>query len=159
MGKHDPVTARQFEWRRGIGCGPDHRSRAGYTLTELLVVLLILGLLAAAITPVTIDQMNRAKARTAKLQMESIAAAISLYAADVGSPPSAEQGLAALLKAPSGAANWSGPYIRSPDRLIDPWQRPYVVVPASETAPLQVRSLGADGKPGGEGANADITVS
>lgn len=133
-------------------------SRAGYTLTELLVVLLVLGLLAATITPVTLAQMNRAKARTARLQMENIAAAIALFAADVGRPPTAEEGLDALVTPPPGATNWGGPYIRARDRLVDPWNRPYLL----ETRGVEtfaVRTLGADGKPGGDGANADQSVS
>ncbi len=138
----------------------DARAKAGYTLTELLVVLLILGLLAAAITPVTIDQMNRAKARTARLQMENIAAAVSLFAADVGRAPTADEGLAALVTAPVNALNWSGPYIRSADRLIDPWSRPYLLdIEDGGATPFLLRSLGADGKTGGSGANSDLVVS
>jgi general secretion pathway protein G len=148
----------------GVRRGPEKRCQArdgesGYTLTELLVVLLVLGLLAAAITPVTIDQMNRAKARTARLQMETIAAAVALYAADVGRPPTAEEGLAALLTAPNSAQGWGGPYLRSADRLVDPWSRPYLYTTRPEESSFVVQSLGADGKPAGVGANADLAIS
>lgn len=134
--------------------------RQGYTLTELLVVLLILGLLAAALTPITIDQMNRAKARTAKLQMEGLASALALFVGDVGRTPNVQEGLNSLITAPSGVDTWAGPYVRSPDRLIDPWNRPYILETGlSAEKPFIIKSLGADGAAGGRGANADIEVS
>lgn len=137
-----------------------HQGKQGYTLTELLVVLLILGLLAAALTPITIDQMNRAKARTAKLQMEGLASALALFVGDVGRTPTTQEGLHALTSAPAGVESWAGPYIRGKERLIDPWNRPYLLeTGASAEKPFIIKSLGADGETGGQGANADIEVS
>ncbi|MBT9446200.1 MAG: type II secretion system major pseudopilin GspG [Hyphomonadaceae bacterium] len=135
-------------------------TKAGYTLTELLVVLLILGLLAAALTPITIDQMNRAKARAAKLQMEGLASALALFVADVGRAPTDQEGLNALVVQPLGAEAWAGPYVRAADRLIDPWNRRYVLTtPGANGATFSIKSLGADGIDGGKGANADLEVS
>lgn len=138
---------------------PSRARDDGYTLTELLVVLLILGLLAAALTPITIGQMNQAKVRTAKLQMEGVAAALALYVGDVGRLPAGNEGLRALMEPPASAPTWAGPYLRSADRILDPWGRPIqLVAPASDGRPFVLRSLGADGAPGGKGADADIEV-
>lgn len=129
----------------------------GYTLTEMLVVLLILGLLVAVITPTTIDQMNRAKARAAQLQLEAISAALASFSADVGRAPTQEEGLKALVTRPPSTPTWTGPYLRSMDRLIDPWNRPYIFKTTSEI--ISIETLGADGKPGGSGADADLSLS
>jgi general secretion pathway protein G len=136
------------------------RSAAGYTLTELLVVIVVLSLVAAAITPQILSRFNTAKVRTAKLHADTLAAALDDFFVDVGRYPTTEEGVAALLAAPPSAPGWNGPYVRSARSLVDPWGRAFVIAPAPAPAqPPMIKSLGADGAEGGEGINADITSS
>jgi general secretion pathway protein G len=133
-----------------------HRNpRAGYTLTELLVVLVILGLLTALVAPRVLDQIGRAKARTAAADVKSIAAALDLYRLDVGAYPDPAQGLTGLIAPPPGVANWAGPYLQKSTVPADPWERPYRYALPADGVPL-VETLGRDGKEGGDGEDADI---
>src|SRR5690606_12280830 len=110
-----------------MGECPVVRSRArgqgqdGYTLTEMLVVLVIIGLIAAIVVPQTLGQMDRAKARGARMKLESVAAALEMYAADLARYPTPEEGLAALIEPPAGVADWAGPYLSDDSLLVDPW--------------------------------------
>jgi general secretion pathway protein G len=132
-------------------------SEAGYTLTELLVVIVVLALIAAAVTPQILGRFNTAQTRTAKLQANTLSAALDDFFIDVGRYPTPEEGVDALLAAPPGAGAWNGPYVRSERTLLDPWERKYVVSPpAASNQPPIILSLGADGKEGGEGADADV---
>lgn len=129
----------------------------GYTFAELLAVLLILGLVAAIVTPQILGQMERAKVRAARIQAQSIVTSIELMAADIGRLPNVQEGVESLLKAPNNAPGWQGPYIRDAGRIIDPWGRKFSY--SSTTADsnsFSILSLGADGKVGGERGNADI---
>ena len=130
---------------------------AGYTLTEMLVVIAIIGLIAAVVIPQTIGQLGKAQSRAAKLQVQSIAAALELFQGDNGRYPSPQEGLQALLVRPSGLDNWNGPYLHSKDQLKDPWGRPYRYTINGQA--ITVGTLGADNKEGGEGADKDIVVS
>jgi len=134
------------------------RSDAGYTLTELLVVIVILSLVAAAITPQILGRFNTAKVRTAGLHANTLAAALDDFYIDVGRYPTSDEGVDALLIAPANAVGWGGPYVRSVRSLDDPWGRRFVVVAGVDLnmAP-QVVSFGADGVEGGEGVNGDIS--
>ena len=132
------------------------KALAGYTLTEMLVVVAIIGLIAAVVVPQTIGQLSKTQSRAAKLQMQSVAAAVELYAGDVGHPPTAEEGLKALITAPPGQDAWMGPYLRKPEQLRDPWSRPLIYTVDGSAFSLQ--TLGADGRPGGVGGDRDITV-
>lgn len=144
--------ARRFRARRRYRLG-------GYTLTEMLVVLVIIGLISAVVVPQTLGQMNRAKARTARLQLQNIATALEIYAGDVGRYPTAKEGLTALVKAPDGAADWQGPYLRGKAPLNDPWGNPCTYEPGQgQEGDFKLGSLGADGEPGGSGAAQDIFV-
>jgi len=129
---------------------------AGYTLTEMLVVIGIIGLIAAVLTPGLIGHLARAKAKAAQLQLDTLVANVEMFESDVHRYPTAEEGLAALVKEPAGADGWTGPYLRDKKLLNDPWGRPvvYVVDPASHS--FVVKSLGADGKPGGSGVDHDL---
>jgi general secretion pathway protein G len=129
----------------------------GYTLTEMLVVIAIIGLIAAVVIPETIGQLGKAQSRAAKLQMQSVAAALELFQGDNGRFPSPQEGLAALMVRPSGLENWNGPYLHSKDQLNDPWGHPFRYTVAQ--GGVSVATLGADNKEGGEGADRDITVS
>lgn len=130
--------------------------RAGFTLLELLVVLVIMGLLAAVLTPQVMSMMSGAKSDVAALQIETLTTALNYYHIDVGSYPTQEQGLIALLQKPADVQNWRGPYIRKEKHLLDPWHRPFLYRVPGKAGPYDVYTLGADGKEGGEGENADI---
>lgn len=130
----------------------------GYTLTELLVVIVVLSLVAAAITPQILGRFNTAKIRAASLHANTLAAALDDFFIDVGRYPTPAEGVAALLTAPAGVEGWRGPYVRSSRSLDDPWGRRFLVAAAPDPSfPPQVVSLGADGAEGGEGVNADIS--
>jgi general secretion pathway protein G len=128
----------------------------GFTLIELMVVLVIIGVLAALIVPNVLDRADDARTTAAKTDVNNLAQALKLYRLDNQRYPSSEQGLAALMVRPSTAPlppNWR-PYL---DKLpTDPWGRPYRYLNPGVHAEVDVLSLGADGEPGGEGNNADI---
>ena len=128
----------------------------GFTLLELLVVMVILGLLLGVGTPQLMKMLGGAKSDATELQIESIATALNFYQLDVGSYPSTDEGLMALYRSPPGAAGWDGPYVKKPSQLLDPWGRPYLYRnPSQFNQPFDVYSLGADGEPGGTGENDD----
>jgi general secretion pathway protein G len=130
---------------------------AGYTLTELLVVIVVLALIAAAVTPQILGRFNTAKTRTAQLQTNTLAGALDDFFIDVGRYPTPEEGVDALLKAPAGVNAWNGPYVRSERTLIDPWERKYLIgPPTASNQPPPIVSLGANGAEGGDGPDADV---
>jgi general secretion pathway protein G len=136
------------------------RRRSGFTLLELVVVIIVLGLLAGIVAPQIIGRLSEAKSTTAKTQIELLSVALDGYRLDNGSYPTTDQGLAALRERPTRApvpANWRGPYLRKAVPL-DPWGRPYVYRAPGERNPsaFDLESLGRDGKPGGEGEDADL---
>ncbi|MFN2397819.1 MAG: type II secretion system major pseudopilin GspG [Gemmatimonadaceae bacterium] len=140
---------------------PSDRMRTGFTLIEMLVVIAIIAVLAAVVAPAVFRNVGDAKANAARSQIEIFALALDAYRLDNDHYPSSEQGLVALRTLPvAGAAprNWRGPYLR---RVVpaDPWGRPYIyVAPGVENpASYDLVTLGRDGKPGGEGEDADIT--
>lgn len=133
--------------------------RSGYTLTEMLVVLVIIGLISAIVVPQTLGQMDRAKARSARLKLESVAAALEMYSADLARYPTAAEGLAALTEPPAGAADWTGPYLSDRSLLTDPWGAMIVYAPpASPGEKFALTSLGADGRVGGSGFKRDVVL-
>ncbi len=139
--------------------GPDQRglnTDDGYTLTEMLVVIVIISLIAAVLTPSLLGQLSRARAKTAALQIESTATSLSLFKDDMGRYPTAEEGLKALVNNPGDAAGWLGPYLKSDKAMNDPWGHPLVYTVASDGS-ATVTCLGADDKPGGTGVDADIS--
>ena len=136
------------------------RRRSGFTLLELVVVIIVLGLLAGIVAPQIINRLSEAKSTTAKTQIELLSVALDGYRLDNGSYPTTDQGLGALRERPTRApvpANWRGPYLRKAVPL-DPWGRPYVYRAPGERNPsaFDLESLGRDGKPGGEGEDADV---
>jgi len=128
----------------------------GFTLLELLVVLVILGLLAGLVGPQVMNQLEGAKSKTAILQMEELSAALDLYRLDVGRYPDTDQGLGALIEQPSGTLSWNGPYLKKGVIRNDPWGYPYVYQSPGKQAPFELSSLGADNQPGGDGENRDL---
>lgn len=131
-------------------------SEGGFTLVELLVVLVILGLLASLVGPTLVEHLKPAKRTVAAAQIEEFAAALDNFYVDVGRYPAAEEGLPSLLDKPTGAKNWKGPYLRK-EIPTDPWGNPYVYRIPGQHGPYDLLSYGADGKEGGDGENADIT--
>ncbi|MDH4478421.1 MAG: type II secretion system major pseudopilin GspG [Rhodoferax sp.] len=128
----------------------------GFTLIELMVVLLILGVLAALIVPNVLDRADDAKATAAKTDVSNLMQALKLYRLDNGRYPSAEQGLAALVNKPGTEpvpANWKKNLDQLPN---DPWGKPYLYLNPGVKGEIDVMSFGADGQSGGEGKNADI---
>jgi general secretion pathway protein G len=129
----------------------------GYTLLELLVVIMILALIIAIAAPKVIGYFGRSKTKAAEIQIASIVTALDLYRLDVGQYPTTGQGLKALVVAPPDSKNWDGPYLTRRDGIIDPWGYPYIYTVSSSDGHVIVSSFGADGKAGGTGEDADIT--
>lgn len=126
------------------------------TLVEVLVVLMIIGLIAAFAVPRVMTFVGSSRRDSAEIQVKRLASIVELYALDVGQPPSAQEGLRALVERPAGATRWDGPYLENADALIDPWGTPYQYAVAADGRDIVVASLGADGRLGGEGDAADI---
>ena len=129
----------------------------GFTLIELMVVLVILGLLAGLVGPRLFGQVDRSKVKTAETQIKMLRGALQTYRLDVGTYPDTSQGLAALQKSPSDATRfWQGPYLDD-DLPEDPWGNHYLYQsPVDNLQGMALYSLGADGAEGGEEFNADI---
>lgn len=132
-------------------------AKSGYSLLEILIVLAIIALIAALVGPQLFAQLDRAKVTTARVQVRSLEAALQTMELDIGRYPTQAEGLTLLVKGDrSAVAGWNGPYL-SGGLPNDPWGHGYVYEPpADATHPPKVHSLGADGKPGGEGNAADI---
>jgi general secretion pathway protein G len=135
------------------------RRQAGFTLLELLVVIVIIGLLAGYVAPRYFSQVGRSEVQVARSQIDSLEKALDQYRLDVRRYPSPEEGLEALVAKPASAANWNGPYLKKAVPA-DPWGRPYVYrAPSSKPGhEFEVVSFGRDGKAGGSGEDADIGV-
>src|SRR4051812_8667648 len=133
-----------------------HSRAHGFTLLELLVVVAIIGLLAAYVGPKYFGQLGKSEQALAKAQIESFHRALASYRLDVGSFPSTEEGLNALMAKPSAAAKWSGPYLT---KAIppDPWGKPYIYRMPGATSDYDLMSYGKDGQPGGSGDMADVS--
>ena len=135
----------------------DRRKEGGFTLLELLVVLAILGLLAALVAPQVLKYLGRAKSDSAQIQIQNIAGTLDLFRLDVGRYPTNAEGLAALVQRPSGLESWNGPYMKDKSVPKDPWGHPYTYKIPGEHGEYDLYSLGADDQPGGTGENADVT--
>lgn len=135
--------------------GPRPRE-TGFTLLELLVVLAILGLLAAVVGPQVLRYLGSSKTQAAAVQSKNIVAALNLYKLDVGTYPNKDEGLNALMKAPPSAPFWNGPYLPDAGALIDPWRNPYQIKVPGDHGEVDVYSLGADNAPGGSGEAKDV---
>ena len=127
----------------------------GFTLLELLVVIVIIGLLAGYVAPKYFSQVGKSETQVARAQIDSLEKALDQFRLDTRHYPTAEQGLEALMNKPANEANWSGPYLKKavPN---DPWGRPYLYRVPGAKGDFEVTSLGRDGKPGGTGEDADI---
>jgi general secretion pathway protein G len=127
----------------------------GFTLLELLVVMVIIGLLAGFVGPRFFAQIGKSEVKTAKAQVDALGKALDQYRLDMGRYPGTEEGLTALNQQPEGNARWAGPYLKKSVPL-DPWGNAYVYKAPGEHGDYDLLSLGKDGQPGGTGEAADI---
>jgi general secretion pathway protein G len=132
------------------------RSSAGFTLLELLVVIVIIGLLAAYVAPKYFDKLGKSEVTVAKAQIEALEKSLDMMRLDIGRYPTTEEGLGALTTAPATAAKWNGPYLQK-GLPLDPWGHAYQYHAPGSRAEYEIVSLGKDGQPGGTGDNADIS--
>lgn len=133
------------------------RPSSGFTLLELLVVIVIIGLLAAYVGPRYFSQLGKSERSTAKAQIEGLGKALDAYRLDTGRYPTTEQGLDALYVRPSDEPKWNGPYLQKAVPM-DPWGAPYVYrTPGEGGVDFDLSSNGKDGQPGGEGEGADVS--
>lgn len=139
-------------------CSPNRRRGRvrGFTLLELLVVMVIIGLLAGYVGPRLFAQIGRSETRVAKAQIDGLQKALDQYRLDTGRYPTSAQGLASLRSKPADEPRWAGPYLTKA-LPKDPWGKDYDYRCPGEHGEFDLLSLGRDGQPGGEGDNADVT--
>ena len=133
------------------------RRQAGFTLIEIMVVMVIIGLLMALVGPNLIGRSEKAKSQAAAMQIERLGTVLDTFRLDVGRYPTTQEGLQVLVQRPMGVDRWDGPYLNK-GVPKDPWDRPYIYrSPGEAGRPYDLYSLGADGAPGGTDNNRDIT--
>ena len=135
----------------------DRKSEKGFSLIELIVVLVILGLLAAVVGPRVYDKLARGKEQIAKIQIKELEGAIQLFSLDVGRMPNTSEGLAALVQNPGNLEAWRGPYLQKSTLPRDPWGKLYVYRAPGTHGDFDLFSYGPDGVEGGDNENADVT--
>jgi general secretion pathway protein G len=131
-------------------------AQCGFTLLELLVVLVILGLLASLVAPRMFGNVAKSEVKVARAQIAALETAVENFRLDMGRYPSSDEGLVALQKAPGNDPRWSGPYLKKAVPA-DPWGNPYQYRAPGERGDFDLVSLGRDGRPGGSGDDADLT--
>lgn len=136
--------------------GSARYAHAGFTLLELLVVMVIIGLLASYVAPKYFSQVGKSEIRTAQAQIDSFGKAIDQFRLDTGRFPTTEEGLNSLVTKPANDPKWHGPYLAKSIPL-DPWGHSYVYKAPGSHGDYDLLSYGKDGQPGGANENADIT--
>ncbi|EEA01144.1 general secretion pathway protein G [Burkholderia sp. H160] len=136
--------------------GDARRRNGGFTLLELLVVMVIIGLLAGLVAPRYFEQVGKSNTKIARAQIDSLSKALDQYRLDTGVYPTTEEGLQALMTKPQDATNWDGPYLQKAVPP-DPWGRPYHYTSPGEHGDYDLYTLGKDGKVGGTGENTNVT--
>jgi general secretion pathway protein G len=131
------------------------KDNRGFSLIEIMVVMIIIGLLASFIGPKMFGKLGQAKQTTAKAQIEMLMTALDAYRLDVGKYPSQQEGLEALVRDP-GESDWLGPYLAKTKVPVDPWKHPYLYRNPGQTGGAEISSLGNDNKEGGDGEDADV---
>jgi general secretion pathway protein G len=131
------------------------RRPAGFTLLELLVVMVIIGLLAGYVGPRYFAQVGKSQVKTARAQVDALEKALDQYRLDTGVYPTTEQSLVALVTRPANEPKWDGPYLKKSVPL-DPWGNAYVYKQPGDHGEFDLLSYGKDGQPGGTGEDADI---
>src|SRR4051794_4825948 len=129
---------------------------AGFTLVELLVVLVILSLIMGLVAPRVLGYLSDARVRSAKLQIDSLSAALDLFYLDAGRYPSQSEGLSVLIKRPPSITTWNGPYLKQTALPHDPWGHAYQYRVAGQEGPYTLLSLGSDGHEGGSDDAGDL---
>lgn len=130
--------------------------QAGFTLLELLVVMVIIGLLAGYVGPKYFSQIGKSEVKATHAQIDALGKALDQFRLDVGRYPSSEEGLAGLMMRPTNLTKWDGPYLTK-NVPLDPWGNAYIYKFPGEHGEYDLLSNGKDGQPGGEGEAADIT--
>lgn len=132
------------------------RRHRGFTLLELLVVMVIIGLLAGYVAPRYFSQIGKAEVKVARAQIDSLEKALEQYRLDTGHFPTQEQGLNAIFKKPANEPRWDGPYLKK-ELPLDPWGKPFIYKIPGDKGDFDLMSLGKDGAPGGTGEAADLS--
>ena len=132
------------------------KGNAGFTLLELLVVMVIIGLLVGYVAPNYFSAVGKSEVKAAKAQIDALHKSLVAYRLDVGAYPPSDPGLNALVQKPAGATQWAGPYL-SKTVPLDPWGHAYVYRFPGRRGEFDLLSYGRDGKPGGDGEAADIS--
>lgn len=150
-GNNTAVSARTF-----ASTHSQSHTQAGFTLLELLVVIVIIGLLAAYVGPRYFSQLGKSERSAAKAQIEALAKALDTYRLDTGAYPTTELGLQALVNKPSDQPKWNGPYLQKAVPA-DPWGRAYIYRSPGQSSDFDLLSFAKDGQQGGDGDNADVS--
>ena len=148
----------QFFRHRSAGrVARNREGEAGFTLVEMLVVITIIGLIVGLVGPRVLNYLSESKTKAAKIQIESLGAALDLFYLDNGRYPATNEGLNALVQRPASASGWNGPYLKTASVPVDPWGHPYVYKVPGDHAPYEIDSYGSAGPEGGLGAKTMIT--